>query len=242
MAAPKKVDYERIEPGWRAGVLSPAQLAAEYTEATGISCSAAAVRKHFTKLGIPRDLTAQVRAKADALVLEAGVAAKADPAEKKLPVTPAAAVLVEQAAIDSAVIQLAHRADIRRGREVLAKLQADLQVIAGHQDVAELLAEAAKKRDDDTETSRLARVAATVESVSKSVAGMANTGARLIEALKSLIPLERQAWKIDNDSDDPDAAARHLSDAERASRLTSLLERARQRAAKAADGDAGHGH
>lgn len=241
MAAPKKVDYERIEPGWRAGVLSPAQLAAEYTEATGISCSAAAVRKHFTKLGIPRDLTAQVRAKADALVLEAGVSKSFEPQTQK-PITPATAAVVEKAALDSATIQLAHRADIRRGREVLAKLQADLQVIAGHQDVAELLAEAAKKRDDDTETSRLARVAATVESVSKSVAGMANTGARLIEALKSLIPLERQAWKIDNDSDDPDAAARHLSDAERASRLTSLLERARQRAAKAADGDAGHGH
>lgn len=241
MAAPRKVDYERIEPGWRAGVLSPAQLAAEYTEATGISCSAAAVRKHFTKLGIPRDLTAQVRAKADALVLEAGVSKSFEPRTQK-PITPATAAVVEKAALDSATIQLAHRADIRRGREVLAKLQADLQVIAGHQDVAELLAEAAKKRDDDTETSRLARVAATVESVSKSVAGMANTGARLIEALKSLIPLERQAWKIDNDSDDPDAAARHLSDAERASRLTSLLERARQRAAKAADGDAGHGH
>ena len=240
MAAPKKVDYERIEPGWRAGVLSPAQLAAEYTEATGISCSAAAVRKHFTKLGIPRDLTAQVRAKADALVLEAGVAAKADPA--KLPVTPAAAALVEQAAIDSAAIQLSHRAHIRRGREVVARLQADLEVIAGHQDVAAVLAQAAKKRDDDTEISRLARVAAAVESVSKSVAGMANTSARLIEALKSLIPLERQAWKIDDSAEDPSTTGRQLSDAERASRLASIFERARQRAAKSADGDAGHVH
>ena len=205
MAAPRKVDYERIEPGWRAGVLSPAQLAAEYTEATGISCSAAAVRKHFTKLGIPRDLTAQVRAKADALVLEAGVAAKADPAEKKLPVTPAAAVLVEQAAIDSAVIQLAHRADIRRGREVVAQLQAELEVIAGHQDVAKVLAEAAKMRDDDTESSRLARVAATIEAVMKSLNARANTSARLIETLKGLIPLERQAWKIDTGGIQPPA-------------------------------------
>ena len=28
MAAPKKVDYEAIEPGWRAGIKSPEQLAA----------------------------------------------------------------------------------------------------------------------------------------------------------------------------------------------------------------------
>jgi hypothetical protein len=199
MAAPKKVDYERIEPGWRAGVLSPAQLAAEYTEATGISCSAAAVRKHFTKLGIPRDLTAQVRAKADALVLEAGVAAKRPPPDPgQRPITPATAAVVEQAALDSAAIQLAHRADIRRGREVVSKLQADLEVIAEHQDVAAVLAEAAKARGDDTETSRMARVANVVESLTRSIGARANTSARLIEALKGLIPLERQAWKIDD--------------------------------------------
>lgn len=205
MAAPKKVDYERIEPGWRAGVLSPAQLAAEYTEATGISCSAAAVRKHFTKLGIPRDLTAQVRAKADALVLEAGVAAKADPAEKKLPVTPAAAVLVEQAAIDSAVIQLAHRADIRRGREVVAQLQADLEVIARHQDLPSLLAGLSQPRPDDTEESRAERIAAAVESVMKNLNARATISAKLIETLKGLIPLERQAWKIDTGGVPPPA-------------------------------------
>lgn len=206
MAAPKKVDYERIEPGWRAGVLSPAQLAAEYTEATGISCSAAAVRKHFTKAGIPRDLTAQVRAKADALVLEAGVAAKRPPPDPgQRPITPATAAVVEQAALDSATIQLAHRADIRRGREVVSQLQADLEVIAEHQDVSALLAEAAKMRDDDTESSRLARVAATIEAVMKSLNARANTSARLIETLKGLIPLERQAWKIDTGGIQPPA-------------------------------------
>ena len=64
MAAPKKVDYERIEPGWRAGIKSPAQLASEYTEATGISVSRSAIIKHFTELGVPRDLKAKVRAAA----------------------------------------------------------------------------------------------------------------------------------------------------------------------------------
>ena len=54
MPARKKVDYERIEPGWRAGALSPSQLAAEYTDATGVSVSRSAIIKHFTELGIPR--------------------------------------------------------------------------------------------------------------------------------------------------------------------------------------------
>lgn len=204
MAAPKKVDYEHMLPGWRAGVLSPAQLAAEYTAATGISCSAAAVRKHFTKLGIPRDLTAQVRAKADALVLEAGVAAKKEGGQRPIP--PATAAVVEKAAIDSAAIQLAHRLDIRRGRELVARLQRDLDAIAEHQDVAAVLSEAARKRDDDTESSRLARVADAVEAISRSIGARANTGARLVDALKVLIPLERQAWKIDAGAGTPPPA------------------------------------
>jgi len=199
VAAPSKVDYERIEPAWRAGVKSPEQLAAEYTAETGISVSRQAIQKYFKSRGIPRDLTAQVRAKADAMVLEAGVTGKVQ--SKDLP--PATAVVVEQAALDSAAIQLAHRVDIKRGREVVAQLQADLETIAGHQDAAEVLAEAAKMRDDDTESSRQARVAAVAESVIKSVNARANISARLIETMKVLIPLERQAWKIDTGGTPP---------------------------------------
>lgn len=193
MAPPIKVDYERIEPAWRAGLKSPDQLAAEYTAETGVKVTRQAIQKHFARRGIPRDQTALVRAKADAMVLEAGVTGKVQ--SKTLP--PATAVAVEQAALDSAAIQLAHRVDIKRGREVLAKLQTDLELIAGHQDAALMLAEAAKKLEDETEAARLARVAAAVEALTKSVTARANVSARLIETLKSLIPLERQAWKID---------------------------------------------
>ena len=35
MAAPRIIDYGRIEPGWRAGKLSVQQLADEYEKATG---------------------------------------------------------------------------------------------------------------------------------------------------------------------------------------------------------------
>ena len=156
MAAPSKVDYERILPGWRAGVKSPDQLAAEYTAETGIKVSRQAIQKHFQKLRIPRDLTAQVRAKADAMVLEAGVTGKVQ--SKDLP--PATAVVVEQAALDSAAIQLAHRVDIKRGREVVAQLQADLETIAGHQDVRSLLTGLAQRRQDDTDESHAERMAA----------------------------------------------------------------------------------
>lgn len=70
MAAPKKVDYARIEPGWRAGLLSVAQLAELYTQETGVACSNAAVHKHFTKRGVPRNLGSQIASQAAAIVRE----------------------------------------------------------------------------------------------------------------------------------------------------------------------------
>ncbi len=68
-AKPKKsVDYSRIEPGWRAGILSPRQLAEIYTQETGDPLSHAAIIKHFAKAEIPRDLSAKIRAKAEEMV------------------------------------------------------------------------------------------------------------------------------------------------------------------------------
>ena len=59
MPAKKRVDYDRIEAGWRAGVLSPHQLAAQYTAESGEPDSHPAIIKHFTKLEVPRDLSAK---------------------------------------------------------------------------------------------------------------------------------------------------------------------------------------
>lgn len=55
MAAAPKVNYGLLEADWRAGIKSAAQMAAEYTAATGVSVSRVAIGKHFDKLGIPRE-------------------------------------------------------------------------------------------------------------------------------------------------------------------------------------------
>lgn len=60
MAAPVRIDYDRIEPDWRAGIKSAQQMADEYTLATGQKVSHAGISKHFKKLGIPRDLIAKI--------------------------------------------------------------------------------------------------------------------------------------------------------------------------------------
>lgn len=76
MAAPRIIDYGRIEPGWRAGILSVQQLADEYRAATGQAVTLTAINKHFKKLGIPRDLSAKIEAKAAAMVSAAMVSGK----------------------------------------------------------------------------------------------------------------------------------------------------------------------
>ena len=121
MAAPKKVDYDRIEPGWRAGILSPAQLAEEYARSTGTPCSRAAVIKHFTKAGIPRDLKAKIQAKADAMVAQAMVTGMVTPQQ-----TVTIKKTIDAGANVQATVRLAHQSAAKRWQATVAKLAAEL--------------------------------------------------------------------------------------------------------------------
>jgi len=124
MAAPRIIDYGRIEPGWRAGLLSVQQLADEYKEATGKAVTLTAINKHFKGLGIPRDLSAKIKAKADAMVSAAMVSGKVsvDGSETM----PADAKLIESASTTVANVQLSHRADIKRLRTRAAAYEQEL--------------------------------------------------------------------------------------------------------------------
>ncbi len=129
MAAPRIIDYGRIEPGWRAGKLSVQQLADEYLGDTGQSVTVQAINKHFKNLGIPRDLSAKIEAKAAAMVQTAMVQGKVqiDGTET----LPADAAIIASAATTSANVQLSHRADIRRFRERAAEYEAELEKCSG---------------------------------------------------------------------------------------------------------------
>jgi hypothetical protein len=52
MAGEEKIDWEEMEPDWRAGIISKKQLSKQY------GVSRAAIDKHWAKLGIERDLAA----------------------------------------------------------------------------------------------------------------------------------------------------------------------------------------
>ncbi len=61
----RTVDWDAIEPDWRAGIKTKLQLSEEH------GVSRAAMDKHFRKAGIDRDLTKRIQAKVEALVTQA---------------------------------------------------------------------------------------------------------------------------------------------------------------------------
>ena len=189
MAARKQVDYDRIEAGWRAGLLSPRQLAAAYTEETGETVSHAAIIKHFSNRGVPRDLSAKIHAKADALVTAAMVTGKVTPGTK-IPERR----IVDEGATMVADVKLAHRHDIHRARRLNNRLmdeleqQTDPATLAKLQELAAAVVAPGEKPGRD-------RFAELLEAVI-SLPERSKTMKMMVESLQKLVDMERQAYGI----------------------------------------------
>ena len=196
MAAPKKIDYDRIEPGWRAGLLSPHQLAALYTEETGQKVSHAAIIKHFKKSGIARDLSSKINDRANALVTEAMVTGKVT-SKPSIP----DALIIEQGSIQVATVKLAHRRDIHRARNLANALldelekQTDPITLALLTDLGELLRNPDDKGMDKLNDLYHAIIALPERSKTMKV---------LVESLQKLVDMERTAFGMDAKGADDD--------------------------------------
>lgn len=186
MAAQRKVDYEAIEPGWRAGIKSPAQLAAEYTEQTGVSVSRSAIIKHFEKLGIPRDLKAKVNAKADAMVAEAMVTGKVSTVT-----TVKEAQIIDAAAVDVATVRISHRRDITRMRALVLRLLTECEAESGDPALFAELGDLMRNPGEDG-TDRLNDAYRKAVSLPTRIKGVKE----LADTLKVLVGLEREAYGI----------------------------------------------
>lgn len=216
MAAKKKVDYEAIEPGWRAGLKSPEQLANEYTEETGVSVSRNAIIKHFKKMGVPRDLSAKVRAKADAMVAEAMVTGKVS-----TETTIEQKTIIDAAALDVATIRVSHRKDISRFRNLALNLLAELEAETSNPELFEELGIILRAEDDKGQDKRN-------DLYHKVISGSSriDSAKKLAETLKTLIALEREAYGIDSDAGGGgDMNKVDVSDTERARRIAFALRR-----------------
>ena len=196
MAAPKKIDYDRIESGWRAGLLSPHQLAAIYTEETGQKVSHAAIIKHFKKAGIARDLSSKINDRANAMVTEAMVTGEVT-SKPSIP----DALIIEQGSIQVATVKLAHRRDIHRARNLANALldelekQTDPITLALLADLGELLRNPDDKGMDKLNDLYHAIIALPERSKTMKV---------LVESLQKLVDMERTAFGMDAKGADDD--------------------------------------
>lgn len=189
MAAPKKIDYDRIEPGWRAGLLSPGQLAAEYEKQTGHKVSRAAIIKHFEKAGIARDLSGKIHDRAAAMVTEAMVTGKVA-AKPSLPDS----TIIEAGSMQVAGVQLSQRTDIRRNRTIVARLMDELEQQVGPEN-AELLSQLGEIMRSPDENGQDKRNDLYNKIIS--LPERAKTTKTLAETLRITVDMERQNFGMD---------------------------------------------
>lgn len=126
MAAPRVIDWERVEPGWREGIKSVQVLADEYEADTGRRISKSAINKHFKELGVPRDLSAKIRAKADSIVSASIVSGMVS-----VETTDTDAKIINGGAVAMATVQLSHRRDIAKLRDRAVEYEQELGECGG---------------------------------------------------------------------------------------------------------------
>jgi len=187
--AKKETDWEAVEGAYRAGLLSLREMSQEY------GVSHVAIKKRADKEGWTRDLSAKIKAKADALVnsgeVNAGVNSK--PLVNETEIVNANAEVI-------ANIRLSHRKDISRSRGLVMKLLEELEVSTGNIDVFDKLGELMFDPDEKTGRDRLNEAYQKVISM----AGRTKTMKDLADSLKTLVALERQAYGLDTEVKAPE--------------------------------------
>ena len=186
----KRVDWERVENEYRAGLLSVREIAAN----EGVSHTA--INKKAKAEGWERDLSAKIKAKAEALVSKREVSAE---------------VSAERVATDRAIIEanaevianvrLAHRKDIGRSRSLAMELLAELEGQTHHRDLIDQLGEML-----DSEDSGVSDKMMTAFHAITSLPGRTKTMKDLGDTLHKLIALEREAYNIGESKNNPPPA------------------------------------
>lgn len=190
MAVARTIDWEAMEPDWRAGVVSVLQLSKEY------SVSRAAIIKHWAKEGIERDLSAKIESRVDALVTQALVTPEVTQEQR----------VTERRIVEANAEMLAEkivnqRADISRARTTVQRLWAVVEAELDFPEEFDQIGEILRDQNDSGQDklNDLYRAAIGIPQQVKNVKLLA-------ESLKTLIELERKVLKIDTPPDPSDSA------------------------------------
>lgn len=183
MAEKLPVDWERIEPLYRAGVRSLKDIGNEF------GVSDAAIIKRAKRDGWTRDLQAKIQAKADAKVSESLVSAEVSALTK---VRERDVIEANAQAIANAL--LSHRKDIARNRGLANKLLVELEAQVDNPEEFAKLGELMYSPDDKG-ADKLNELYRKVTSLPSRI----DSAKKLVETLKVLIGLEREAYGVDKE-------------------------------------------
>jgi hypothetical protein len=221
------VDWEAVERDYRTGHFTDRELGARY----GVSHTA--IQKRAKKAGWQKDLAGAVRAATQAKLAEHEVSKVASSAVAKAvarqvaTAIPATTEVVAALAEVRSSVEIRHREDLRSIRDVALAMLAELQQTSEHADtldqIAEMLGGSGDEKPDENKLRQALNRAISLPSRITGVKALADTITKLIDA-------ERVTFRLD-DPDQGEGGGKTLTDAERASRLATILERARQKAA-----------
>lgn len=187
----KAPDWEKIELEYRAGLLSLREIAATH------GVSHVAIAKRAKREGWVKDLEAQIKAKAQALVNKAEVN-KTVTTEKLV----TEKLLVDSSAQVIANIRIAHRTDIARARSLAMKLLNELDAQTDNIGLIEQMEKAMAESKEST--AGLSQAFQRITSTS----GRIDSAKKLAEAMRVLVSMEREAYgiveltKVDHTSSD----------------------------------------
>lgn len=177
--ARKTIDWDAIELAYRSGVLSTREIGAQH------DVSHTLINRKAKADNWDRDLSAKIKAKADAIVSKAGVSSEVSTETEKQTIA-ANADLV-------AGVQLSQRKDIQRSRKMVMSLLDELEFQTDNMELLHQLGELLHKPDDKGIDKRNELFNKVISLSSRS-----GTMKSLAESLKTMVGLERQAFGIDD--------------------------------------------
>lgn len=220
MASDKTIDWEAVELQYRAGVRSLKEIGKEF------GVSDAGIIKRAKRDGWSRDLTAKIKAKADAKVSAAAVSAEVS-ANRKV----AEIQVVEANAEAIFRVRMEHRTDIKRTRELFQGLMGEIEGMTAYPELAEelfeLLNDPTEGADPDKpmskgEEERHRRMRDTFNRIMSSP-GRIDSAKKLTEMLEKVIRLERQAFSIEDEAGQPPVDPNNESPNQLARRVAFIL-------------------
>lgn len=207
------VDWEVVEREYRGGILSLREIAELHPGTNHV-----AIARKAKKDGWERNLSEKIKAKAEALVTKqsvtGGVTEKGRVTEQQVIETNAQAIVN---------VRLSHRAGLSEGREIIKSMMGELSSQCGEEN-AELLRQLGNmmRSPDEFGNDKLNDLYLKIVSLP----GRAKTMKDLADSMAKLIDKERQAFDLDKDIKEVDSDLNKLTDAQRASRIATLLSKA----------------